>query len=60
MPLSKYNAAFGGKEGAATKAHTAMVGEYGPEKGERVFYATKNKRAKAKGMTELMKRVMRG
>jgi hypothetical protein len=43
MPLSKYNPFFGGKEGSATKAHDAMVKEYGPEKGERVFYATKNR-----------------
>jgi hypothetical protein len=44
MPLSKYNAQFGGKKGAAEKAHSAMVSEYGPEKGEQVFYATKNAR----------------
>lgn len=43
MPLSKYDAQFGGK-GGATKAHAAMVKEYGAKKGERVFYATKNKR----------------
>lgn len=43
MPLSKYDAQFGGKGGAA-KAHAAMVKEYGAAKGERVFYATKNKR----------------
>lgn len=45
MPLSKYNAAFGGKKGSAAKAHAAMVKQYGPDKGERVFYATKNKRS---------------
>ena len=44
MPLSKYNTAFGGKPGAAAKAHAAMVKEYGEKKGEQVFYATKNKR----------------
>jgi hypothetical protein len=44
MPLSKYDAQFGGKGGAA-KAHRAMVEQYGADKGERVFYATKNKRA---------------
>lgn len=44
MPLSKYNSSFGGKPGSAEKAHSAMVQQYGPEKGERVFYATKNKR----------------
>lgn len=43
MPLSKYNKEFGGKPGAAAKAHAAMVKEYGAKKGERVFYATKNK-----------------
>ena len=48
MPLSKYNAAFGGKAGSAAKAHAAMAKEYGAEKGERVFYATKNKRLGAK------------
>ena len=46
MPLSKYNKEFGGKKGSAAKAHAAMVKEYGKAKGERVFYATKNKRAK--------------
>lgn len=46
MPLSRYNAQFGGKKGSAAKAHSAMVEEYGPEKGEQVFYATKNKRKK--------------
>lgn len=49
MPLSKYNAQFGGKKGAAEKAHAAMVDEYGADKGEQVFYATKNKNKK-KGM----------
>ncbi len=42
MPLSKYDPQFGGK-GGATKAHTAMVKEYGAKKGEQVFYATMNK-----------------
>ena len=44
MPLSKYNKAFGGKPGSAEKAHAAMISEYGAKKGERVFYATKNKK----------------
>jgi hypothetical protein len=44
MPLSQYNAAFGGKKGSAAKAHASMVKQYGPVKGESVFYATKNKR----------------
>lgn len=43
MPLKKYDKWFGGKGGAA-KAHRSMLKEYGAEKGERVFYATKNKR----------------
>jgi hypothetical protein len=47
MPLSRYNAQFGGKSGSAAKAHAAMVKEYGTSKGESVFYATKNKRKTA-------------
>lgn len=46
MPLSKYNAQFGGKAGSAAKAHAAMVSEYGAKKGEQVFYATKNRNKK--------------
>ena len=48
MPLKKYNKAFGGKKGSAAKAKAAMEKQYGKEKGERVFYATKNKRMKGK------------
>ena len=48
MPLSKYNAAFGGTPGSASEAHAAMVKQYGAKKGEQVFYATKNKRIKQK------------
>ncbi len=44
MPLSRYNKAFGGGKGSAAKAHSAMVSQYGAEKGERVFYATINKK----------------
>lgn len=44
MPMSRYNAAFGGKAGSAGKAHAAMVKEYGQKKGESVFYATVNKK----------------
>lgn len=47
MPLSKYDAQFGGKRGSAEKAKGAMAKEYGAKKGERVFYATKNKRKAA-------------
>lgn len=43
MPLSNYNKSFGGSKGSAAKAHSAMVEQYGKEKGERVFYATANK-----------------
>ena len=46
MPLSKYNKQFGGKEGSAEKAYNAMQKEYGPDKGKRIFYATKNVMAK--------------
>jgi hypothetical protein len=45
MPLSKYDRYFGGKKGGATKAHAAMLEQYGSKKGEQVFYALKNKRA---------------
>lgn len=48
MPLSKYDAQFGGKRGSAGKAKRAMAKEYGAKKGESVFYATKNKRKAAK------------
>jgi hypothetical protein len=40
MPLSKY---YGGH---GSKVMKNMKGEYGEEKGERVFYATSNKRKK--------------
>ena len=43
MPISKYDRHFGGKGGAA-KALRAMKEKYGEEKGEQVFYATKNKK----------------
>lgn len=44
MPLSRYNKAFGGGKGSAEKAHAAMVSKYGEKKGERVFYATVNRK----------------
>lgn len=44
MPLSKYDPYFGGQKRAASKAKKSMMSTYGPEKGEQVFYATKNKR----------------
>lgn len=45
MPIGKYDSAFGGKAGSAAKAMRSMQKSYGPKKGERVFYATKNKRS---------------
>lgn len=45
MPLSKYDKYFGGK-GGAEKAHTSMEKQYGKDRGEQIFYATKNKRKK--------------
>lgn len=47
MPLSKYNAQFGGKEGSAAKAHAAMSEQYGSKRGEAIFHMLKNKRKKA-------------
>lgn len=44
MPLKKYDRFYGGN---AAKALRAMVKQYGPEKGRRVFYATINKRKQA-------------
>lgn len=55
MPLSKYNAQFGGKPGSAEKAHSAMVQEYGAKKGESVFYATKNKNKSSKKFSHAKK-----
>lgn len=43
MPVSKYDKYFG-KKGSAGKAKAAMAKHYGAEKGEKVFYATKNKK----------------
>ena len=58
MPLSRYNAQFGGKKGSASKAYKAMQKQYGAKKGEQVFYATKNK-AKNKQQGEQEDRVRR-
>ena len=46
MPLVKYDSLFGGKKGSAAKAKRSMENEYGPKKGEEVFYATMAKRKK--------------
>ena len=43
MPVSNYDKYFGGK-GGAQKAKSTMADEYGDKKGEKVFYATKNKK----------------
>lgn len=44
-PMSRYDSAYGGKKGAARKAHAAMVEQYGSkEKADRVFYSTVNKK----------------
>lgn len=62
MPLSKYNKAFGGKKGSATKAYRAMRKQYGAKRGEEVFYATKNKNLNRKrdaGREEMVRRFMK-
>lgn len=46
------DAYFGGKPGAAKEAYDAMVKEYGKEKGESVFFATRNKH-KGKGSSKI-------
>ncbi|MDR7528678.1 MAG: hypothetical protein QN130_12455 [Armatimonadota bacterium] len=43
MPISQYDRYFGGR-GGAQKALRAMKKQYGPERGERIFYATLNQR----------------
>lgn len=53
MPIGKYDRYFGGK-GGAKKAHSAMMEQYGKEKGERVFYATKNKRKSGRDTSRRM------
>ena len=55
MPIAKYDKFFGGKKGAAGKAKRAMADQYGPEKGEQVFYATKNKKKSTGGFKVGMK-----
>ena len=46
MPLNRYDKFFSGKSGSAAKAKGAMAKQYGAEKGEKVFYATKNRNKK--------------
>jgi hypothetical protein len=48
MPLRVYDELFGGKPGAARETHAAMVKQYGAKQGESVFYATVNKKKKAR------------
>lgn len=43
---------FGGKPGSAKKAFDSMIDQYGKEKGEEVYYATRNKHKK-KGSTDV-------
>lgn len=47
-PLSRYDATFGGKKGAARKAHAAMVAKYGADKADRIFYGKVNMKKKKK------------
>jgi hypothetical protein len=42
--LSRYDKAYGGKPGAARKAKAAMTEKYGAERGEKIFYATVNRK----------------
>lgn len=44
MPLSTEDRFFGGKKGAAEKAHAAIIKQYGMAEGTRIFYALLNKR----------------
>jgi hypothetical protein len=48
MPLRIYDELFGGKPGAAHDTHTAMVKQYGAKRGNSVFYATIEKRKRAR------------
>lgn len=49
--MSRYDSAFGGGKGSAAKAKRAMASQYGAKKGEKIFYATKNKRRGKHKMT---------
>lgn len=60
MPLSKYNRHFGGKRESASKALANMKREYGDAKGTSVFYATVQKRRKARERGRGLTNVMRG
>ena len=51
MPLSKH---YGG---SGAKVMANMKEQYGEEKGERVFYATENKRKKSEGSKRGFKRL---
>jgi hypothetical protein len=48
MPLRVYDELFGGKPGSAAETHAAMVKQYGAHRGNSVFYATINKKKKAR------------
>lgn len=56
MPLGKYDAAFGGGSGSAASARSAMRNQYGSDKGDRVFYASVNKRKKKRGRHKMTAR----
>ena len=60
MPISNYDRWYGGKgKDGARKARRKMHETYGSERGERVFYATMNKRKKqgaGRGLTKALKR----
>jgi hypothetical protein len=46
MPIARYDAAYGGKKGAAQEALSSMIRQYGQKKGTSVFYATANRNKK--------------
>lgn len=46
MPLKVYDKYFGGKPGAASEAHAAMVKTYGTKKADSIFYALVNRKRK--------------
>lgn len=48
MPIDSYDHLFGAKKGSANKALAALIKEYGPQKGTRIFYAMAADRKKAR------------
>jgi hypothetical protein len=51
MPISQYNHLFakdkGDSKGAAQKLHNNLIKEYGPKKGDEIFYKMVNDRKNA-------------